>query len=389
MINDHSKIILLKNNIDIINTKNKNIIDILLINNIILFPGMILPINIINIKIINYIYFKIYKNNKFLGLLNIKSIYPNENINNIFNYGILTKIIKIFKMPNNSLNIILQGIQKYKILKNNFKSIYNNYLYKSEVIFLKEKTINFYKNKNKYYAYLNNIKKLFIKFLHINFFKYRNIIYTINFINNIYFLIYFILINLNLDIKYKQLIFNNNNLKTKCKILLKILYYELQKDIISNDIYKKVKEDINKQQIEYYLNLQLKAIQERLGKNNKDINYLINIYNFKKLPKEVKKKFKYELLKLKRSNYNMPEYNIIKNYLDFLLNLPWNKYTKDNFNFNKAINILNKYHYGLNYIKNRILEYISVIKLKKNINSPILCFIGPPGVGKTSLGKTI
>ncbi|WGH25181.1 MAG: endopeptidase La [Candidatus Shikimatogenerans bostrichidophilus] len=390
MINHHSKIIILKPNYTI--KKNVEfVLDILLINNYILFPGIILPINIIKKKVIHYIYYNIYKKNKCLGLLNVKNIYKkNYDIYNIYKIGIITNIIKIFKMPDYSITIILQGLQRFKIKEKKIIQIYKNILYKSKVLTLKEK--KFLSKKKEYYGYLNTLKRISIKIINFNNYINKDIIYTINYINNISLLIFLILIHFKFDTKKNQIILKENSIKKRCKILLKFLLFEVKKNEISNEIQNKVKNDISKQQIEYFLNQQIKAIQEKLGYNsNYEINNLIKIYKKKrgKLSIDAKKKFNYELLRLKKINSQIPEYSIIKNYLDFLLNLPWKKYTKDNFNFKKAINILNKNHYGLSKIKNRILEFLSVLKLKNYIKSPILCFMGPPGVGKTSLGKSI
>ncbi|WGH25368.1 MAG: endopeptidase La [Candidatus Shikimatogenerans bostrichidophilus] len=389
MINHHSKIIILKPNYFIKNNV-KLVIDILLINNFILFPGIILPINIREKKVISHLYYKIYKRNKYLGLLNVKNVYNNYDIKNIYKIGIITSIIKIFKMPDYSITIVLQGVQRFKIIKKKIIPIYINILYKSNVLALKEKKFS---SKDKdYYGYLNSLKENSIKIIKFNNYINKDIIYTINYIKNIYLLIFLIIIHFKFDTKINQIILKENSIKKRCKILLKFLLFEIKKNEISLEINNKVKNDISKQQIEYFLNQQIKAIQDKLGYNyNNEIDNLIKIYKkkIKKLSKDAKKKFNNELLKLKKINPQIPEYSIIKNYLDFLLNLPWKKYSKDNFNLKEAINILNNNHYGLKRIKNRILEYLSILKLKKNIKSPILCFMGPPGVGKTSLGKSI
>ncbi|MDH3004407.1 MAG: endopeptidase La [Candidatus Shikimatogenerans sp. JK-2022] len=392
MINYHKKIIFLNNKINIkFNKKYKKYI--LFINDYVIYPGVILPINIINKNLINLIYNKIFLKKKLLCLFVKKNIF-NININkNIYNLGILVKILKIYKMFDDSIILILQGLYKCKINninKLNKIKIYDNILYKFNIKFFKENKI---KLKNKiYFSYLNLLKKESIKLIIYN--KYNNInnlIYIIKNIENISLLIYFLLLYLKIDLKYKYLILKEKKYYKKSNILLKFIKFEIYKFNIINEINEKIKKKIKKHQIKYYLNQQIKLLNKKLGNNNnnKDINNLIKKKKKKKLSKNAVIKYNEEIEKLKNTNINLPEYNIIKNYLDFLLKLPWKIYSNKLYNIKLAKKILNKNHFGLKKVKNRILEYLSILKLNKNKKSPILCFVGPPGVGKTTLVKSI
>ncbi|WGH26093.1 MAG: endopeptidase La [Candidatus Shikimatogenerans bostrichidophilus] len=370
-----------------INKKKKKkykIINLLPINNIVLFPKLIIPITIFN-KYINKIIKKNYKKNKLIGVITKKDFNKDDyNIKNYYKIGTLAKIIKILYISDNSLTIIIQGVKRFKI-----KKIYlKKKKIKSYIKILKDINII---DKN-FYILIDLIKDLSLKIIKKNYLiHYDNFNIKTKTINNINFLINFISFNLNIKFKYKQIILEENKIKNKALLIIKYLNIEYQKIKIKKKIQDKIKLEINKQQKEYYLNQQLKVIKEELGymSNDEDLNYLKKKSENKKWSKEAYKQFKKEFYRIKRMNIQMPEYNIIKNYLYFMVNLPWFKYSKDNFDINNAIRILNKNHFGLNKIKERIIEYLSVLKLKGNMKAPILCFFGPPGVGKTSLGKSI
>ncbi|WGH27122.1 MAG: endopeptidase La [Candidatus Shikimatogenerans bostrichidophilus] len=363
--------------------KNKNInipniIKIFLIKDIILFPNTIIPILIKNVNYINYIN-KLFLKKKYLGIITRK------NKIKVYDIGNICLILKIFKINNKNFIILLKTIKIFKIKKliNN-----KNKILKSKIIILKNIKC---KNKNKEKIFLNIIKELSIKIIKNNLSITNELILLINNIYDLSLLINFITINYNINFKKKQKILRENNIKKKSIILIKYLNYEYNNIKLKKNIQKKVINDINKQQKEYYLNQQLKFIQKKLGYFilDKELKKLKNKSKKKNWSNKVNKHFNNEFNKLKTINNQMPEYNMLKSYLEFMINLPWNKYSKDNFNLKKAILILNKNHYGLENIKNRILEYLSLLKLKGNMKAPILCFFGPPGVGKTSLGKSI
>ncbi|WGH26624.1 MAG: endopeptidase La [Candidatus Shikimatogenerans bostrichidophilus] len=346
---------------------------ILPIKNIILFPGLILPIIISkkkNIKLIK----NIYKKKKKIGIITKK------NKKKIYNIGTIAYIIKIFKMPNNNLTVILQGKIRFKVIK---------LFFKKKKFYSKIRILNYFFLKKKYFIpILELIKKISKKILNKDIINFN---LNIKNINNIIFLIYFLSININISIKKKQYILKENNIIKKTLNLLKYLNIEYKRIKIKKKIQKKIQKKIKLQQKKYFLKKQINILQKELKINNnlKEINLLIKKSLKKKWSNEAKKKFNIEILNLKNINNKFYEYYLLKNYILFLLNLPWYKYTKNNFNFKRAIKILNKNHYGLKKIKNRILEYLTILKFKKNIKAPILCFLGPPGVGKTSLGKSI
>ncbi|WGH24817.1 MAG: endopeptidase La [Candidatus Shikimatogenerans bostrichidophilus] len=357
---------------------------LLIIDDYLILPGIILLINIVKDdikKIIN----NIYINKKYISVFIKKK--KEINIKNLYKIGIICEIIKINKY-NNNLTIFLKGILRCKLFNNKIKKIYNNLLYLGYIIPINELVYN--NNDIKILSLLMILKEKAIKLLSYDYNNNINIINNIKKINKLNYLIYYYLINIVKIIYYKSIILKYNNIIKQFKILFKYLLFELKKKEISKEIINKVKKKINKQQIEYFLNQQIKAIKEKIGyKEDDDINILIKKSLKINLSKEARSKFNNEILKLKNLNINIQEYYIIKNYLNFLLKLPWNIYSKDNININKTIDILDNNHYGLNNIKDRIIEFISVLKLNKNINSPILCFIGPPGVGKTTLSKSI
>jgi ATP-dependent Lon protease len=196
---------------------------------------------------------------------------------------------------------------------------------------------------------------------------------------------------MNISISDKYKILEIDNLQQRALCCLKFMNIEFQKLSLKNDIQSRVRTDLDQQQREYYLNQQLKTIQEELGtsSNDQEVEEIKIKSKSKKWNKEVENHFRKELKKLQRMNPQVTEYSIQRNYLDLLLDLPWNEFSKDNFNLKRAKKILDRDHYGLSDVKNRIIEQIAVLKLKEDLKSPILCFYGPPGVGKTSLGKSI
>ncbi|HAV53346.1 MAG TPA: endopeptidase La, partial [Aequorivita sp.] len=205
------------------------------------------------------------------------------------------------------------------------------------------------------------------------------------------FLINFVSSNLNIEVEEKQTLLEINNLKDRALETLRYMNMEIQKLSLRNDIQSKVQSDINQQQREYFLQQQMKTIQEELGGSSmeEEIDEMRERAKTKKWSKEVDKHFHKELSKLQRMNPQVSEFSIQRNYLDLLLDLPWNKYSKDKFDLKRARKILDRDHYGLDDVKKRIIEYLAVLKLRNDMKSPILCLYGPPGVGKTSLGKSI
>ncbi|WGH25732.1 MAG: endopeptidase La [Candidatus Shikimatogenerans bostrichidophilus] len=375
---------IISNNND--NKKNKRypkIINILPVKNIVLFPGLVIPITAGKLRSKKLLEDS-YNNNKIIGVITQKDINKeNPKKKDLYKIGTISYILKLLKMPDNSITVILHGKKRFKIDKIIDST---NYL-RCKIKVLEE--IDTYDKE--FYALVDSIKDVSIKMIKNDSSLPSEVIFAIKNIDNLSFLINFVTSNMNISIKKKQLILEENNVKKKSLMILKFLNIEYQKIKLKKSIQKKVKHEIDQQQKEYLLNQQIKAIQEELG----DFYYLSEIKRLKEQSKnklwskEAEIYFNKELLKLKKINIQNPEYNIIKEHLEFILQLPWYKYSKDNFNLIRAIKILNNNHYGLDKIKDRILEYLSVLKLRGNMKAPILCFVGPPGVGKTSLGKSI
>ncbi|WOX79400.1 endopeptidase La [Candidatus Shikimatogenerans bostrichidophilus] len=347
---------------------NKKICNIISIKYNVLFPGLILMINLNNKNIINKIN-NLYKKKKLIGVITKN----NKLKNKIYKVGTVGKILKIINL-NNKLIIIIKGKYRFKIRNNLYN--YNNKYFKAII-----KKIKSYKCSNKKYLILFYIiKNLIIKIIKINDILNNKLINTVYEIKNIIHLTNFININLKLNYKKKQKILEENNIIKRLYKLLINLKIEYKKILLFNKfkykINNKLKPKINN--FDFYEDNILKS--------------LLKLYKKKKhkLSKKVKKFFLVEYYKLKLLNYQLPEYSININYLKFFISLPWYKYTKDNYNLLRAKFLLNKFHYGLKDIKNRILEYLAIYKLKKgNVKSPIICLYGPPGVGKTSLGISI
>ncbi|MCB0511244.1 MAG: endopeptidase La, partial [Bacteroidetes bacterium] len=246
-------------------------------------------------------------------------------------------------------------------------------------------------DENEEKAFISTMKELSEKIIDISPQIPNEAKIVINNINKIKFLTHFITSNLNIDAKDKQVILEANDLKQRIQQVIRHLQYEMQVQEIKANIHSKTKTDIDKQQREYFLNQQIKAIQEELGGDmyQEEINRLKEKAKEKVWSETVAKHFEKEIGKLQRINPAAAEYSVILNYLDWMVELPWNEFTKDNFDLKNAKKILDEDHFGLEKIKDRILEYLAVLKLKGDLKSPILCFVGPPGVGKTSLGKSI
>ncbi|WOX79133.1 endopeptidase La [Candidatus Shikimatogenerans bostrichidophilus] len=392
------------NNINKINNnKINNIYDILSINNNVLLPGLLLMINIKNKNIVNKIR-NLYKNKQLIGIITVKKkinktlklnknffldfknkFYINNNFKNIniYNIGTIGKILKIINIKKNII-LIVKGKYRFKII--NKLSNNNNKYFKAKIKRIKYNNIN---NK-KSLIYFDLIKNLTIKIIKYNDYLNNNLINNILETKCILELINIINVNFKFNYIYKQILLEENNIIKKLYILLIILKLEYKKVLY----YKKIKDKINKKIKKFKLkyNPNSNIIHEIF--NVKEDKLLISLFKLykkkKKLSKKVKKHFKTEFSNIKKINNQLPEYNVNIKYLNYLINLPWNKYTKDNYDLKRAKKLLDNNHYGLKEIKNRILEYLAVYKLNKgNVKSPIICLYGPPGVGKTSLGISI
>ena len=361
------------------------VLPILPLTNTVLFPGVVIPINAArdkSIKLIN----DANKSNKLIGVVAQKDIkIENPSIENIFNIGTVAKILRVLKMPDGNTTVIIQGKKRFKI-----KSVVKTDPYiQATVNSLTDK--NKKKSNSKFTATIDAIKDIALKIIKENPNIPSEASFAIKNIHSSAFLINFVSSNMNITVTDKQDLLSSLNIEDRALKCLKFLNVEYEKLALKNDIQSKVRNDLDQQQREYYLQQQMKTIQEELGENSyqEDIQELINKAKDKNWNQEIKSHFEKELSKLKRMNSQVAEYSVQRNYLDLIVDLPWENYSEDNFDLDKAQKILDRDHFGLDDVKKRIIEYLAVLKLRSDMKSPILCLYGPPGVGKTSLGKSI
>ena len=360
-------------------------VPILPLRNAVLFPGVVIPISATRDKSVKLIKYANSKN-KLIGVVSQKdSAVSDPTINDINKIGTVAKILRVLQMPDGNLTIIIQGKKRFSIEKVISKKPFLTCSI-NELPEISPKNDN-----KKFIAIIDSIKDLALKIIEENPSIPSEASFAIKNIHSSSFLVNFVSSNMNISVAEKFKILSIDDLQKRALRCLKFMDVEFQKLSLKNDIQSKVRNDLDQQQREYFLNQQLKTIQEELGgsSNHQDIDEMKLKSNSKKWNKEVGNHFNKELIKLQRMNSQAAEYSIQRNYLDLMLDLPWNEYSKDNFSLNNAQKTLNKDHYGLGDVKRRIIEQIAVMKLRGDMNSPILCFYGPPGVGKTSLGKSI
>ena len=360
-------------------------VPILPLRNAVLFPGVVIPISATRDKSVKLIK-NANSNNKLIGVVSQKdSNVSDPTINDVNKIGTVAKILRVLQMPDGNLTIIIQGKKRFSI----DKLISETPFITSSINELKE--ISPKKDNKTFQATIDSIKDLALKIIDENPNIPTEASFAIKNIHSNSFLVNFVSSNMNISVEEKFKILCIDDLQKRALRCLKFMDVEFQKLSLKNDIQSKVRNDLDQQQREYFLNQQLKTIQEELGgsSNHQDIDEMKLKSKSKKWSKNINDHFSKELIKLQRMNIQAAEYSIQRNYLELMLDLPWNEYSRDNFNLKNAQKILNRDHYGLNDVKRRIIELIAVMKLKGDLNSPILCFYGPPGVGKTSLGKSI
>ncbi|MCL2726884.1 MAG: endopeptidase La [Bacteroidales bacterium] len=359
---------------------------ILTLRNAILFPHTLIPITVGRDKSVKLIR-ETLEGNKLLGAVtqldpNVDDPKPGE----LFKFGCLARILKVIEMPDGGLTAILHGHSRIEILEITSEQPY----LKAKVKHIKDQGI---KASNPDFAALTGtIKDAALQVIKLSPNIPQEANFAIKNIDNIEFLINFIASNIDIEsVSEKLALLSEGNLKARGIKLLELLNGQIEILKIKDDIRQKVRREIDQQQREYYLNNQLKTIQDELGMNSsdKEIEELRKRASTKEWPVEVAEAFEKELQKLDRTNPHSPDFSIQLNYVQYLVDLPWYETTKDQLNLKKVKKVLDKDHYGLEQIKERILEYISVIKLRGNMKSPILCLYGPPGVGKTSLGRSV
>ena len=358
---------------------------ILPLKNTVLFPGVVIPITAgrdKSIKLIN----EANKGDKLIGVVSqIDKNIEDPYLNDIYKTGTVAKILKVLKMPDGNTTVIIQGKKRFTIDKMISEEPYLKAIIESVPEIIPDLADSEFK------AIIESIKELALQIIKHSPNIPSEASFAIKNIESNSFLVNFVSSNMNLKVSEKQDLLEINDLQERALETLKFMNIEFQKLEIKNDIQSKVQSDLNQQQREFFLHQQMKTIQEELGGVNHDgeIDEMKARSKKIKWTKEVKIHFEKELSKLQRMNPQVSEYSVQRNYLDLILDLPWSKYSKDLFDLVKAQKILDKDHFGLEDVKKRIIEHLAVLKLRNDMKSPILCLYGPPGVGKTSLGKSI
>jgi ATP-dependent Lon protease len=359
---------------------------ILPLRNTVLFPGVVIPITAgrdASIKLIN----DANKGGKVIGVVSqIDEAIENPTENDIYKTGTVARILKVLKMPDGNTTVVIQGKKRFEI---------NNVISEEPYITATISDIPEAKpaaDNKEFKAIIESIKDLSLEIIKESPNIPSEASFAIKNIESNSFLVNFVSSNMNLKVEEKQKLLAINDLKERALATLKFMNLEYQKLELKNDIQSKVQSDMNQQQREYFLHQQMKTIQEELGGGvsyGEEVEEMRERAKSKKWDAKIKEHFDKELSKMQRMNPQVAEYSIQRNYLDLFLDLPWNKFSKDKFDLKRAKRILDRDHFGLDDVKKRIIEYLAVLKLRNDMKSPILCLYGPPGVGKTSLGKSI
>lgn len=360
-------------------------LSILPIKNTVLFPGVVIPITVTRQKSIRLIK-KAYQGNRIIGVIAQKNKLAEEpGIEDLYRFGTVARIIKMLVLPDGNTTIIIQGKNRFAIKE----YVQEEPFLTAKIELQQEMKLDLESKEVK--ALIQSLKDAASKILKLNPEIPQEAQIALDNMQSMAFLVHFLASNLNVDVTDKQKILETNNLIERATLLLQHMLKEIQMLEIKHEIQKKVHTDIDQQQRDYFLRQQIKVLQDELGFDgpDKEIEKLRKRGAEKKWPKAAAEHFAKELDKLQRTNPQAPDFPIAMNYAEFMLDMPWEEYTTDNFDLKNAKKILDKDHFGLEKVKNRILEYLAVLKLKQNMKGPILCLYGPPGVGKTSLGKSI
>ncbi|MDE3234719.1 MAG: endopeptidase La [Bacteroidota bacterium] len=357
---------------------------ILPLRNTVLFPGVVLPITVGRDKSIKAVT-EAYKGDKLIGVLaQTDSNIEDPEMKDLAKIGTVAKIVKLIKMPDGGNTIIIQGKKRFELKE----IVSNDPYFKATINLLDDEKAE---DDEDFKAYISSIKDLATQIIQLSPNLPTEASIILKNIEGPSFLINFVSSNMNADIAEKQQLLEIRNVKKRAERLTQLLQRELQFAELKDKVTSKTRTEIDKQQREYFLQQQLKSIKEELGgdTNERELAEMKKKAEAKKWPESAKVMFKTGIEKLERMHPSTPDYSVVYNHLDLLLDLPWQDYTEDNYDLKHAKKVLDNDHYGMQKIKNRILEYLAVLKLKGDMKSPILCFVGPPGIGKTSLGKSI
>ncbi len=388
MLNEDSELIPLMTPEDeeIINKESvPEILPILPLRNTVLFPGVVIPITAgrdASIQLIK----DANKGDKVIGVVAQRNEDEEEpTLKDIHTTGVVAQILRVLKMPDGNTTVIIQGKKRFEI-----DAIVQDKPYLKAVVkeSVEDKEVA---DEKEFEAIIESIKEQALEVIKENPTLPSEASFAIKNIKSNSFLVNFISSNMDLSVAQKQVILEKDNLKERALLALKNLNKELQKLQLRNDIQSKTREDLDQQQREYYLHQQLKTIQEELGgaSNDEELEEMRTKAKTKKWNKEVGLTFEKELNRLKRMNPQAAEYGVQRSYLELLLELPWGIYSEDKFDLKQATKVLDRDHFGLEKVKERIIEHLAVLKLRGDMKSPIICLYGPPGVGKTSLGKSV
>lgn len=362
-----------------------SVLPILPLRNTVLFPGVVIPITAgrdASIQLIK----DANAGDKIIGVVAQKNAdVENPTENDIHKIGVVAQILRVLKMPDGNTTVIIQGKKRFEIDQVIQTEPYLKATTKETI---EDRTDE---DNKEFDAVIDSVKEQALEIIKVNPMLPSEASFAIKNIQSNSFLVNFISSNMDLSVKEKQELLEQHNLKERAILTLKRLNKELQRLELKNDIQSKTRTDMDQQQREYYLHQQLKTIQEELGgvSNDEELEEMRAKSKTKKWTKEVATTFDKELNRLRRMNPQMAEYGIQRSYLELLLELPWGEYSEDKFDLKNAQKVLDRDHFGLEKVKERIIEHLAVLKLKGDMKSPIICLYGPPGVGKTSLGKSV
>jgi ATP-dependent Lon protease len=371
---------------EIINKESvPEILPILPLRNTVLFPGVVIPITAgrdASIQLIR----DANKGDKVIGVVAQRNEDEEEpTLKDIHTTGVVAQILRVLKMPDGNTTIIIQGKKRFEI-----DAIIQDKPYLKATVkeAIEDKEVD---DEKEFEAIIESIKEQALEVIKENPMLPSEASFAIKNIKSDSFLVNFISSNMDLSVAQKQVILEKDNLKERALLALKNLNKELQKLQLRNDIQSKTREDLDQQQREYYLHQQLKTIQEELGgaSNDEELEEMRQKAKTKKWDKKIGETFEKELNRLKRMNPQAADYGVQRSYLELLLELPWGIYSEDKFDLKHATKVLDRDHFGLEDVKERIIEHLAVLKLRGDMKSPIICLYGPPGVGKTSLGKSV